>query len=54
MYYDDVPLVDPELCGCGHYVFIHKDGRCSGWRRPPLRFWRLTLSTRCRCRRSRA
>jgi hypothetical protein len=51
---DEGVVGEPELCTCGHYLFIHKGRRCTGWRRPPLRFWRLTLSTRCRCRRNRA
>lgn len=49
---DDV-VGEPEVCACGHYVYLHQDGYCPGWRLPQLRLWRFTLATRCRCRRRR-
>jgi hypothetical protein len=52
--------LEPPVCGCGHYRYIHKPTGCPGWRHSDHYPWwanalmrvRINVMLRCKCRRS--
>lgn len=44
-------MLEPRVCSCGHYLFLHDGDGCPGPSREQWLQWgRLSWTLRCRCR----